>query len=182
MSSDIRMPYSNDITIIWIQEMGIIWGSATEFTFSMFMLSNSGDGGTTEGNIAVFTCWRELIPMIWQWLVDWWNSYSVGAFPLYLVIFPQMADSMEVMVVSIIGPVLVCEWLLSATVEALISTVSSHTLCQRSMSISWPGLIWSKSYFWACLLLGYASRLCFLVWWWEPRSWVILVMPMEEKP
>ena len=35
----------------------------------------------------------------------------------------QIADSMEVMVLSILGPVMVCEWRLNLTEEAFITTV-----------------------------------------------------------
>ena len=39
-------------------------------------------------------------------------------------LYMKVADSMEVMVLSILGPVLQCEWGLSPTKKAFVSTVS----------------------------------------------------------
>ncbi|ELT97027.1 hypothetical protein CAPTEDRAFT_215670 [Capitella teleta] len=54
------------------------------------------------------------------------DACGFGLFQIELSLitgFAWMSNSMEIMVVSIIGPELVCEWLLSPTSEALLSTV-----------------------------------------------------------
>ena len=42
-----------------------------------------------------------------------------------------MADAMEMMILSILGPVLRCEWMISSLEEALITTVSVDSLRSR---------------------------------------------------
>ncbi len=39
----------------------------------------------------------------------------------------QISDGMEIMVLSILGPVLLCEWNLSTWQEAFLTTVSIQT-------------------------------------------------------
>ena len=47
---------------------------------------------------------------------------------------PQIADSMEVMALSMLGPTLTCEWRLQSTQEALITTVSDIVIFRYATS------------------------------------------------
>ena len=59
-------------------------------------------------------------------LEDMIETLGFGRFHIFLMLgvgFFWVADSMEIMVVSILSPLLVCEWNLNSLQEAMITTV-----------------------------------------------------------
>ncbi len=52
----------------------------------------------------------------------------------------QLSDGMELLLVSILGPILLCEWQLESWQEAIITTVSSTSLSMGFLVVhsNWP--------------------------------------------
>ncbi len=57
-----------------------------------------------------------------------------------MVLCFQLSDGMELLLVSILGPILLCEWQLESWQEAIITTVSSTSLSMGFLVVhsNWP--------------------------------------------